>query len=209
MISYWWGWNWRKALRPIEWIEICNLVVEWEVEGPSRKHLRCGRWETLRTQRESLDEMAYCRERELVEPTSSRRTGDKWRDRVAIRQSKTLTQNCFCLKEMEKSLRKRSSSDRPKLGSISREGSKTWQCYWCCGVFTDRSLARLLSERLLFCQIFLWLIIFFCPLIRCHIQKWLHPSTNQLYLHRLGLNMCTTGISRVHPDHIDLESLGV
>ena len=52
----------------------------------------------------------------------------KWKDGVAIPQSKALTQNCFCLKEllekMEKSLRKRRSSDRRKLGSSSIRGIK-------------------------------------------------------------------------------------
>jgi hypothetical protein len=49
---------------------------------------RHGRWETLRTQREGiLDEMSYSVERELIEPTSSRKTGHQVRDEVAIPQS--------------------------------------------------------------------------------------------------------------------------
>ena len=32
----------------------------------------------------TLDEILYSKERELVEPMSSRKTGIKWRDRVAI-----------------------------------------------------------------------------------------------------------------------------
>jgi hypothetical protein len=36
----------------------------------------------------TLDEMHYSGEGELVEPTSSRKTGHQWRDGVAIPQSK-------------------------------------------------------------------------------------------------------------------------
>ena len=50
----------------------------------------------------TLDEMPYRVERELIESTFSRRQGIKWRDGVAIPQSKTLTQNCSCLKELQR-----------------------------------------------------------------------------------------------------------
>ena len=49
----------------------------------------------------TLDEMPDSRERELIEPISSRKTGHQVRDRVAIPQLKTLTQNCSCLKELQ------------------------------------------------------------------------------------------------------------
>jgi len=51
---------------------------------------RPGRWDTLGTQREggTLDEMSYSVERELVEHTSSRKTGHQVRDRIAIPQPK-------------------------------------------------------------------------------------------------------------------------
>jgi hypothetical protein len=49
-----------------------------------------------------LDEIPSSWERELVELSSSRKTGGiKWKDEVAIPQSKTLTQNCSCLKELQ------------------------------------------------------------------------------------------------------------
>ena len=40
------------------------------------------------SKRGTLNEMPYIAERELVEPTSSRKTGHQVRDRVAIPQSK-------------------------------------------------------------------------------------------------------------------------
>jgi hypothetical protein len=64
--------------------------------------------------------MSKSRERELVESTSSTKTGH---------QVETLAQNFSCLKEtagtkMEKRLNTRRFSDQPNLGSISRGGSK-------------------------------------------------------------------------------------
>ena len=45
--------------------------------------------------------MPYSRERELTEPTSRKKTGHQMRNGVAITQSKTLTHNCSCLKELQ------------------------------------------------------------------------------------------------------------
>jgi hypothetical protein len=45
--------------------------------------------------------MLYSGERELVEPTSSGKTEYQVREWVAIPQSKTLTHNCSCLKELQ------------------------------------------------------------------------------------------------------------
>jgi hypothetical protein len=51
--------------------------------------------------RRDLDEMLNSGERELVESTSNRKTGHQVRDGVDISQSKTLIQNCSCLKELQ------------------------------------------------------------------------------------------------------------
>jgi hypothetical protein len=46
----------------------------------------------------NLDEMPDSRERELLEPTSGRKTGHQVRDRVAIPTVTSLTHNFSCLK---------------------------------------------------------------------------------------------------------------
>jgi hypothetical protein len=47
----------------------------------------------------TIDEIPYSGERALVESTPEERQDIKWKDRVAIPQSKTLTQSC--LKELQ------------------------------------------------------------------------------------------------------------
>jgi hypothetical protein len=49
----------------------------------------------------TLDEMTNSEEMEFVEFISNRKIGHQVRERVAIPQSKTLTQNCSCLKELQ------------------------------------------------------------------------------------------------------------
>lgn len=94
--------------------------------------------------------MSNSGERELVQPTSSRKTGIKWTNGVAIPQSKTLTQNFTCLKEQQgQTWRRDWGKGGPvtsNFGFISRVDSKAWHYYWCYGVLTD-SLAWLSSER--------------------------------------------------------------
>jgi hypothetical protein len=58
-------------------------------------------WEVRDTQDSNggtLDEMPASRERELIDPTSCRKTGHQVRDGVV----KTLTHNCFYLKELQR-----------------------------------------------------------------------------------------------------------
>jgi hypothetical protein len=49
----------------------------------------------------TLDEMPYSGKRDLVESTSSRKTGHQVEDEVTIPQSKVLTQKYSCLKELQ------------------------------------------------------------------------------------------------------------
>ena len=68
----------------------------------------------------TLEEMPYSGERELVESSSSGGTGHQVERLSYHPTAKSSNQNCSCLKElqgknMEKSLKKRRSSDKTKL----------------------------------------------------------------------------------------------
>lgn len=60
----------------------------WEVRGSQDSH------------GENSDEMSANGERELIEPTSSRKIRHQMRDGFVILVT-TLTHNCFCLKELQ------------------------------------------------------------------------------------------------------------
>jgi hypothetical protein len=83
----------------------------------------------MRDSQESNDEMPYSAERELVEPTSSRKTGHQvegWGCHPIVKNSDSelfLSERTVGTK-MEKRLRQRGFSDWLKLGSSSRGGSK-------------------------------------------------------------------------------------
>ena len=57
--------------------------------------------EALDSERGTLEEVPNSRERELVESPPVETQSITWKDGVAIPQSKTLTQNCSCLKELK------------------------------------------------------------------------------------------------------------
>jgi hypothetical protein len=57
--------------------------------------------ESQDTKKGNLDVITNSWERELVKSTSSRKGIIKWSDGDAILQSKTLIQNCSCLKELK------------------------------------------------------------------------------------------------------------
>jgi hypothetical protein len=71
----------------------------WEVGGSSRKYQRP---KSLRDSKEgTLDKMPKNGKRELVESTSNRKTGHQVEGWGCHPTVTTLTQNCFCLEELQ------------------------------------------------------------------------------------------------------------
>jgi hypothetical protein len=97
----------------------------WGKNVPETREVRDSQDSKGRT----LDEMPDSGERELIEPTSSRKTGHQvkgWGCHATVKNSdpELFLSKTTAGTKIEKSLRKRRSSDRFKLGSISRGGSK-------------------------------------------------------------------------------------
>lgn len=81
------------------------------------------------SKREFLDEIPNSEEKELIESTSSRKSGHQWRAGVAITPSKNSVSELSLSKrtvkkKLEKRLRKMSSSDSASSGPMSRGNSK-------------------------------------------------------------------------------------
>ena len=97
--------------------------------------------------------MHYSGERELVESTSSTKTGhqvERWGCNPIVKNSDSklfLSERTVGTK-METRLGERRSSDQPILSPISRGGYKSSHYYRCYDVLSDKSLAWLYSERL-------------------------------------------------------------
>jgi hypothetical protein len=85
------------------------------------------------SKRETFDEMPDSRERELIEPTSSRKTGHQVRGGLAISQLKlwliivSVLKNC---RDENGENEEKKVQHRPKVGSSSGVGAKTWHYYW-------------------------------------------------------------------------------
>jgi hypothetical protein len=94
--------------------------------------------------------MPYIWERELVEPTSSRKIGHQGRNGIAIPQSKLwlkiipVWKNC---RKWRRAWGKEGPVTETKVGSSSSGGLKTWHYYKDYGTLTKRDLSWLPSER--------------------------------------------------------------
>ena len=90
MIGYWVG---KKGLKSLRTRRMNGNRQPQEVGGwgdPPECTIGLGGERLTGSKGETLDQIFYIRERELVEPTSSRKTGHQVRERVVISQSKLL-----------------------------------------------------------------------------------------------------------------------
>jgi hypothetical protein len=91
------GENKREALRADRKNETSGVGGGTLQNAPETWEVRCSQ----NSKGGALYEMLNSGEQKLVESISSRKTRHQVRDGVAIPQSKTLTQNCSCLKELQ------------------------------------------------------------------------------------------------------------
>ena len=100
---------------------------------------------------ETLDEMSYSGERELVESTSSRKTVHQERDGVPKPQSKPLTQNCSvwknCGDKNGEEPERKEVQWQIQIGIQLKRRPQDQHYYWCYGVLIFRGLPWLSSER--------------------------------------------------------------
>ena len=120
--------------------------------GDPREYIRDVGRESQDSKGGTLVEMPHSRERELIETTSSRKTGHQMRDEVAIPQSHLWP----IIAPVWKSYRDRNGEkpeekkvqQQSQTESSSREGHKAWHYYYGYGALIKRDLSWLPSERL-------------------------------------------------------------
>jgi hypothetical protein len=125
MIRYWGGeQDWSSEGKQKEWKQATLGGRRWGDPLECTRDLRCERSSGLKGK--DLRWSVLYWERELVESTSNRKTGHQvegWDCHPTVKNSdpELFLSEGTAGSKLEKSLRKRRSSDKPKLGSSSRE----------------------------------------------------------------------------------------
>jgi len=120
----------------------------WRVGGGCIRKKVPETWEVRDSQDskgETLDEMSNSGEREVIDLIPLERQDIKWRDAVVILHSKTLIQNCPCLKELLEENWKRTEG---KVLQIEIHVRGRLQGLTLLLMLTDRSLAWLPNKQL-------------------------------------------------------------